>query len=91
MERQYTTTGKFAVHSEPTTDRKTRIQRLLQQEGKDAEVDEVGADDVQNALMYLAPVNIGTSPQILKLNSNTGSSGNRRLLVIKVPKFMRKV
>lgn len=63
---------------------------FFQEEGKDAEVDEVGADDVQNALVYLAPVSIGTSPQILKLEFNTGLSDSLRLLLIKVPKSMRR-
>jgi hypothetical protein len=90
MERQYTTTGKFVVRGDLTTYRRTRIQRVLQKEGEDAEVDEVGVDDVQNALMYLAPVNFETSPQILKLDFYKGSSGNSGL-VIRVPKFMRRV
>jgi hypothetical protein len=53
MESQATTTGKFAVQGEPAIGGKSLIQHVLQKEGKDAEVDEVGADNVQNALMYL--------------------------------------
>ncbi|OJI95785.1 hypothetical protein ASPVEDRAFT_119179 [Aspergillus versicolor CBS 583.65] len=54
---------------------KARIQRVLRKKVADTnEVGEVGADDVQNDSMHLAPVNIGTPAQTVNLEIDTGSA-----------------
>ncbi|GFF60157.1 putative aspergillopepsin A-like aspartic endopeptidase AFUA_2G15950 [Aspergillus lentulus] len=54
---------------------KARIQHVLRKRIADTgETGEVGADDVQNDAMYLAPVSIGTPPQTVNLDFDTGSA-----------------
>lgn len=54
---------------------KARIQRVLRKKLADTnEIGEVGADDVQNDSMFLAPVNIGTPAQTVNLDLDTGSA-----------------
>lgn len=54
---------------------KARIQRVIRKKVADTdEIGEVGADDVQNGSMYLAPVSIGTPAQTVNLDFDTGSA-----------------
>ncbi|KAH1297384.1 hypothetical protein KXV81_001124 [Aspergillus fumigatus] len=54
---------------------RARIQHVLRKRIADTdETSDVGADDVQNDTMYLAPVSIGTPAQTIHLEVDTGSA-----------------
>lgn len=53
---------------------RAHIQHVLRKRTDTDQTGEVGADDVQNDAMYLAPVSIGTPAQTLNLDFDTGSA-----------------
>lgn len=53
---------------------KARIHQALLKTQADGTAGEVGAEDVQNDSMYIAPVTIGTPGQTFHLDFDTGSA-----------------
>ncbi len=49
-------------------------QMVLQKKNEAGTSGEVPAEDIQNDAFYLTPVSIGTPPQVLNLNIDTGSA-----------------